>query len=115
MGLDFVRKAAPNFHKGIDRSRVALATPALFTRYPGCTPRAYSARVFQDAEPFVGESVGICLRDGEVLVMRGLNAIAVLRQPPTSLLEALTSSFGVGSGTIQEIQTLSKTAEVTIC
>ena len=45
MGLDFIRKAAASYRKGLDRRRVELATPTLFTQEPGCAPRAYVARL----------------------------------------------------------------------
>ena len=32
MGLDFIRKAAPTFHKALDRRAVELRTPTLFNR-----------------------------------------------------------------------------------
>ncbi len=32
MGLDFIKKAAPAFHKVLDRRAVALRTPTLFSR-----------------------------------------------------------------------------------
>ncbi len=45
MGLDFIRKAAPAFHKGLDQKRIELATPTLFTQQPGAAPRTYAAHV----------------------------------------------------------------------
>lgn len=114
MGLDFIKKAAPDFDKGMDRSRIELATPKVFTRQPNATPRAYSARLLGEDEPCSGEKVGISLRDSQVLVMRGLTAIAVLRSPPVLLLEALTASFGEAYGLVQEVQIFSRTLEVTV-
>ena len=32
MGIDFIKKAAPPFRKGLDRRRIELATPTLFSR-----------------------------------------------------------------------------------
>ena len=34
MGIDFIRKAAKSFRKGLDRRRIELATPNLFTQKP---------------------------------------------------------------------------------
>ena len=50
MGLDFVRKAAKSFKKGLDNSRVELGTPTLFTREPDSKPRAYVARTLREVE-----------------------------------------------------------------
>ncbi len=115
MGLDFIKKAAPNFDKGMDRSRMELATPKVFAQQPNCTPRAYSVRLLVDEDFSIGEAVGITLRNGEVLMLRGLTVVGVFRDPPQAILQALTESFCEAYGTIQELQVLSRTAEVTIC
>lgn len=115
MGLDFIRKAAPSFSKGMDRSRIELATPKVFAQQPNCAPRAYSVRLLGDADLSIGEAVGIVLRDGKVLMLRGLTIVGVFRDPPLSVVEALQHSFCEAYGTIQELQVLSRTAEVAIC
>lgn len=115
MGLDFIRKATPAFEKGIDRSRIRLATPTFFTEQPKMVPRVYSARLLDDNLPFVGEMVSVSLRDGRVLLLRGIEVLGVLRDPPAALKDALTASFGEACGTVQEIHELSGTAEVTVC
>ena len=94
MGLDFITKAAPDFKKGMDRSRLELATPKVYTQQPNETPPAYSARLTGEDDPDVGEVVGISLQGLQVLVMRGITVIAVLRSPPAFLLDALAKSFG---------------------
>ena len=115
MGLDFIKKAAPSFSKGMDRNRVELATPKVFTQQPACAPRAYSVRLLGDDDLSVGEAVGVTLRDDKVLMLRGLSVVGVFRDPPESVLHALRESFCEACGRIQELQSLSRTAEVTIC
>ncbi len=55
MGIDFIRKAAPSFRKGLDRRRIELATPTLFTQEPASVPRAYAARLRGDKSQAIDE------------------------------------------------------------
>jgi hypothetical protein len=43
MGIDFIRRSAPTFRKSLDRRRVELGTPDLFSRKLEGKPRAYAA------------------------------------------------------------------------
>jgi hypothetical protein len=54
MGLDFARRAARSFYKGLDRRRIELGTPTLFTQEPtvvaGTRKKIVSAGVLLSAE-----------------------------------------------------------------
>jgi hypothetical protein len=115
MGLDFIKKAAPSFKKGIDRSRIALGTPGLFTKQPIEGARCYSAKLHVGMSAAVGDEVGVRLIDREVILLRGLTQLARLTNPPERLWQALVASFGEASGRVEETLEISRTIEVSIC
>jgi hypothetical protein len=115
MGIDFVRKAAPSFSKGIDKSRIQLATPGLFTQQPGCVPRAYAAHLLPSEAPSIGDEVGVRLRGKDVLIFRGLVEVGEITSPPNQLLEELHRSFGEACAVVQDWIEIAGIAEVTLC
>jgi hypothetical protein len=115
MGIDFIRKAAPAFNKGIDRSRIRLATPGLFTQQPGSTPRAYAARLKDGEAVSVGDEVGVRLIGSEVLLFRNLTIIGTIQSPPAELLHGLSGSFGEACAVVHDCIEFAGVAEVTIC
>jgi hypothetical protein len=116
MGLDFIRKAAPSYRKGLDYRRIELGTPTLFTQQPSDTPRGYAASLRSGQDLLAGEEVCVRLNGQEqVLVLRGLDPVAVLTSPPRELIEALGASFGEAGGVVQEVHEISRTAEITVC
>lgn len=115
MGLDFIRKAAKPFNKGLDQSLVELATPGLFTVQPDCQPRTYAATILGGKVLSCGEELNIRLSDGKVVAQRGIDTVAEIGSPPKDLVEALVKSYGVAQGTVQEVYEMADTAEVAVC
>lgn len=115
MGIEFIRKAAPAFHKGLDRSRIALGTPRLFMQSPDCMPRAYAATQGSGANLGLGDEVGVCLHGDQVVANFGLTPVAVFNSPSLELLQALRESFGEACGRVQEVHVLSGIVEIAIC
>ena len=115
MGLDFIRKAAASYRKGLDRRRVELATPTLFTQEPGCAPRAYVARLRGGKRLAVGEKVGVRLIEHQVTACRGLDTVASFTSPPAELIEAITASGGEACGVVQQVHEAAEVAEITVC
>lgn len=115
MGMDFIRKAAPSFRKGLDRMRIALATPTLFTQQPASTPCAYAASLNGGFTPTVGDKLGIRLDGERVLILRGLDLVGSFRTPTTELLEALRASHGEACGLVQQVHDIACIAEITVC
>jgi hypothetical protein len=115
MGIDFIKKAAPRFRKGLDRRRIELATPTLFSREPAAAPRAYAAQLRNDKPLAVGDKLSVRLDGHSVLAMRGLDLIAVFKSPTTELKRALSASFGEACGTVQVIHSVARIAEITVC
>ena len=115
MGLDFVRKAARSFHKGLDRNRIELGTPDLFTQEPTAAPRTYAA-VFRTGQTLTpGEKLGVHLEGEAVVLMRGLNPVATFDRPSTELIKALSDSHGEACGVVQQVHDMAQMAEVNVC
>ncbi len=115
MGLDFIRKAARSFHKGLDRSRIELATPTLFTQEPAAAPRAYAATLRNGQTVTPGEKLGVRLDGGAVVVLRGLDPVATFDQPQPELVKALSASHGEACGVVQEVHDMARMAEIKVC
>src|SRR4051812_25705470 len=103
MGIDFIRKAARSFHKALDRRRVALGTPDLFTREPTSAPRIYAASVHNGKTLTFGEKLGVRLEGERILAMRGLDLVATFDTPPAELVKALSASHGEACGVVQKV------------
>lgn len=115
MGMDFIRKAAPAFRKGLDRMRIKLATPTLFTQQPESKPRSYAAILQGDRTAACGEKLGIRLEGQQVHAMRGLDLVATFNSPTPELRKALQSSHGEACGVVQTTHAVAGVVEVTIC
>lgn len=115
MGVDFIRKAAKSFHKGLDRSRIDLRTPDLFTRLPDCEPRTYAATIRANRELRSGEDLCVRLEGDQVVARRGMDTIAQIDSLPADLVEALQQSYGEACGTVREVHEIADIAEITVC
>lgn len=115
MGLDFIRKAAKSFHKGLDQSRIDLGTPDLFTRKPDCEPRAYAATIRANRKLSSGEDLSVRFQGGKIVAQRGMDTVAEFESPPAELVKALKESWGEACGTVTEVYDIADTAEITVC
>ena len=115
MGIEFIRKAAPSFRKGLDRKRLQLGTPTLFTQQPICAPRTYAATLRTGKRLAVGEKLGVRLDGQQVVALHGLDPVAVFESPPRELVNALQASHGEACGTVHEVHTAAETAEISVC
>ena len=115
MGLDFIQKAAKSFHKGLDRSRIELATPDLFTQNPDRAPRTYAAQIRPNATLALGEELSVQYRSGMIVMLRGMDIVADFCTPPAELIEALRESYGEACGTVREVYDVADTVEISLC
>ena len=115
MGLDFIRKTAPSFHKGLDQRRIELATPTLFTHLPAHAPRTYAAHVQSGTVLASGEKLGVRLDGDRVVALRGLDPIATIDNPPAELIEALSAAHGEACGVVQDVHEIAHVAELIVC
>jgi hypothetical protein len=115
MGIEFVRKAAPKFRKGLDKRRIELSTPNLFTQAPACGPRTYAASLRQGESLAAGDQVVVRFQEKKVVLMRGINPVGEVRNPPGELVDALVASHGIACGRVQEIHDIAYMAEISVC
>ena len=115
MGLDFIRKAAKPFHEGLDRSRIDLATPGLFTRQPDCEARTYAATIRPNRQLVPGEDLNVRFHDSKIVAQRGMDIVAEFDTPPAELVDALKESYGEACGTVREVYEIADTAEIAVC
>jgi hypothetical protein len=114
MGVDFVKRAARSFHKGLDRRRIELATPTLFTQQPTSAPRTYAANFCNGKTVQPGETLGVRLEGQQVLAMRGLDTVATINSPTAELIEALSVGHGEASGVVQQVHEIAGVAEISV-
>jgi len=115
MGDDFLRRCAPRFRKGLDKRRVELGTPGLFSSRIEVRPRAYAASTLGSEPLSVGEVVSVSCNDGHVLALRGLCPVARFTNPPTELIDGLQASFGEAYGKVQVVHGTSSIVEIAVC
>jgi len=114
MGDDFMRKVAPSYRKGLDRKRVELGTPHLFTRQPDYAPRAFAAKLREGHRLVPGDKISICLDGEKITALRGLDPVATLTNPPAELKAAISASHGEACGQVQEVHDFAGVAEIAI-
>lgn len=115
MGIDFIRQAAKSFHKGLDRRRVELATPTLFTRDPSAAPRTYAADIRPGQCLTAGEKLCVRLDGQRVVATRGLDPIATVASPSDDLVAALSACHGEACGTVEHVHETAGVAEISVC
>jgi hypothetical protein len=115
MGVDFIRRAARSFHKGLDRRRIELASPTLFTQQPTAAPRIYAAHLCSGQALNTGEKLGVRLDGEKVLAMRGLDQVATITSPPAELVQALSIVHGEACGVVQQVHDMARMAEISVC
>ena len=114
MGAEELKKRRPSHDKYVDRQRVALATPDLFTRTPEDQPRSCVASIAPNATVEIGESFVIEPTETGMLGRRGNSVVLDFTQPPDDILRAIRSGARVATGEVNRINKLSRTVEVTI-
>lgn len=115
MGLDFIRTAAPEFNRVLDRRLVEMHSPRLFTRDVPIVSRTARAHVCGDASVKPGEKVLLRVVRDKVIVQR-LNAIiAECADAPAEFVAHLRAGAGIAEGEITSVQPISQTLEIGIC
>ncbi len=112
MGAEELKKRRKSHDKYIDRKRVELATPDLFTQLPTYQRRCAVALIEADVTVAEGECLEIESRDGLLFAHRGNTLVATFKVPPPDIVDALSSGIGLAKGTVIRVYALSRTAEV---
>jgi hypothetical protein len=115
MGLDFIRRCAPSFHRALDRRAIELNTPTLFSNNVSCIARTAAAELRKGYVVAAGEKIFLRLT-GEQLVLQKANAvIAVLPNPPTEFCNFVRAGCGIATVEIMTVHPLSGVVEVSLC
>lgn len=70
MGIDFIRRIAPSFHRALDRQAVALRTPSLFGRDIATVPRTAAADLRDGCSAALGDEVLLRIVADKLVVQR---------------------------------------------
>ena len=114
MGAEELKKRRKSHEKHLDKKRVELSTPDLFTETPSNQPRCVLASIPFGASLNEGECLVIEALDGMLLGRRDHSVVATCESPPADIFDAIRNGAGVAAGIVQRINKLSKTAEVRI-
>ena len=115
VGTDFIEKSKRGFDKYLDRQRAALATSDLFTRQIGDMCQSFAADIQGNAAIEVGEALHAEAAGSQLILTRDLRVIAVVADPPASVMQAVQDSCGIATALVQEVHGFAGTIEVTLC
>jgi hypothetical protein len=114
MGAEELRKRRRSHDKYVDRKRVELSTPNLFTQTPINQPRCILTSIQSGASLVEGECLVIEVVDGALLATRSSSIVARCEAPPADILAAIVDSACPAAGVVTQVNRLSKTAELSI-
>jgi hypothetical protein len=115
MGLDFIKKAAPTFHKALDRRAVELRTPTLFNRDIPSVARSASAEICKGSIFTPGEKVHLRIFNNKLIVQRDNIVVAEFPAPPAEFFNRVQSGAGIERGVVKVVHDLSQTVEIGFC
>jgi hypothetical protein len=115
MGLDFIKKAAPAFHKALDRRAVELRTPTLFNRDVPSVTRTACAEICQGSRFTLGEKVLLRILNNKLIIQRENVVVAEFPAPPAEFFNQVLAGAGIEKGVVKAVHELSQTVEVGFC
>ena len=115
MGVDFLERAKKTFKRSWDRERVALATPDLLRREPGCAGVSIAGDIVPGAEVEPGEKLTVELAPRGLIARRGLTEVVRMPDAAPEIVEAVRQGCGVAVGTVEQVHEPAGVAEISIC
>ncbi|WFU13036.1 hypothetical protein QA646_27145 (plasmid) [Rhizobium sp. CB3090] len=115
MGIEFLTRTRTTIRKHIDRKRVELATPDLFTQQPTDQPRCAMISLKKGAVVKEGDRLIIELSKASITVSSDNNVVGVYEKPSPEVLTNLSNSGGTAGGVVRRVMKLSGKAEVSLC
>jgi hypothetical protein len=115
MGVDFLERAKKAFRRSWDRERVALATPDLLRREPGCAGVSVAGDIVEGVEVTPGDRLTVELAPRGLIARRGLTEVVRMPQAPPDVVEAVRQAHGAAPGTVGQVHEPAGVAEITIC
>lgn len=113
MGVDFLKRTAPSFHRALDREAVALRTPSLLTSNVPVLSRTVCADITASM-PAPGEVVLLRLIKDEVMVQRDNRVIGRVSAPPQDFIERMRRGAAVEAAAVKTARPLSCQVELAI-
>ena len=114
MGAEFLRRTKPTIKKYVDKNRVALATPDLFTRTPTSISRTALVSLLENNSLCDGDHVIVEAANDSFVVTKNGCIAGKFKKLPQPLVDAINESYGTALGEVIRINRLSKTAEVAL-
>jgi hypothetical protein len=115
MGLDFIRRCAPSFHRTLDRRAIELNSPTLFSNDVTCLPRTAVAEVRQGHVIKAGEKMFLRSLGDKLVLQRANVVVGELSNPPTEFANFVQAGCGIAGAEIKAVHPMSGVAEVSIC
>lgn len=115
MGTDFIEKSKRGFDKYLDSQRAALATSDLFTQQIGDMCQSFAADIQGNAAIEVGDALHAEIAGSQLVLTRDLKVVAVVADPPASIMQAVQDSCGIATALVQQVHDFAGAIEVTLC
>jgi hypothetical protein len=115
MGLDFVRRAAPSFHKTLDRRAIELRTPKLFSNNVTVLSRTAQVEICAGSTLAPGEKLLVRKIGDDLILQRDNLVVGKFCNPPGEYLELVNLGAGIAGGEIKAVHAISQVAEVCLC
>ncbi len=115
MGVDFIKKAAPTFHKALDRRAVELRTPTLFNCDRPSVARFASAKICEGSSLKPGEKVHLRIHNNKLIAQRDTVVVAEFHAAPAEFFNQVQAGAGIEKGVVKAVHDLSQTVEIGFC
>ena len=115
MGSEFLKKTRRTNEKSLDKGRIGLGTPDLFTQRPYNEPRSVVAKLENGASLSKGQKVILQPNGKALCAVIGNTTMATVESAPGDVVSGIDNGCGVARGEVSQVNPLSKTVELTIC
>lgn len=115
MGLDFIRRCAPAFHRALDRRAIEMRTPTLFSSDVTSVARTAQAEIREGTRLKVGERLLVRALDATLVVQRANIIVAKLSNPPAEYVQFVQLGCGIACAEVKAVHPLSGIAEISLC
>lgn len=112
MGVDFIRRATPNFRKSWNHGKHELSIPTLFTRAPDTQKRSLVAECSAINQMRTGSAITVVAEGDWLLTLSGTQPVGKIRSVPTDVMRRIQEAGGIAVATICDIHPLSETIDV---
>jgi hypothetical protein len=112
MGVDFIRRATPNFRKSWNHGKHELAFPTLFTRAPDIQTRSLVAECSAIGQMIAGSAITVVAEGDSLLTLSGTRPVGKVKSVPSEIMRRIQDAGGIAVATVRDIHPLSETFDV---